>query len=143
MAKIAPVDERRTSNLTVTAMEIANEARRTPRTAKLLKLLNHKRHANRVMNTLHSTLQAHGMTTHELTQNTAGQSQPWDSHGHMTANAMDCTNAKQTLIHSQDIGQRLQRTPLTGLPPGHNSVHSQTISQTLHNAQNASRWPKH
>ena len=84
-----------------------------------------------------NTLQAHGMITHELTQNTAGQSQPRDSHGHMTA------NAKQTLIHGQDIGQRLQRTPLTRLPPGHNSVHSQTISQTLHNAPNTSRWPKH
>ena len=73
-----------------------------------------------------NTLQAHGMTTHELTQNTAGQNQPQDSHGHMTANAMDYTNAKQTLIHGQDIGQRLQRMPLTRLPPGHNSVHSQT-----------------
>ena len=41
-----------------------------------------------------NTLQAHGMTTHELTQNTAGQSQPRDSHGHMTANVMDYTNAK-------------------------------------------------
>ena len=90
-----------------------------------------------------NTLQAHGMTTHELTQNTAGQSQPRDSHGHMTANVMDYTNAKQTLIHGQDIGQRLQRTPLTRLPPGHNSVHSQTISQRLHNAPNAGRWPKH
>ena len=90
-----------------------------------------------------NTLQAHGMTMHELTQNTAEQSQPRDTHGHMTANAMDYTNAKQTFIHSQDIGQRLQRTPLTRLPPGHNSVHSQTISQTLHNTPNASRWPKH
>ena len=43
------------------------------------------------------------------------------------ANAMEHTNAKQTLIHIQEIGQRLQRTPLTLLPPGHNSVHSQTI----------------
>ena len=42
----------------------------------------HKRHANRVMN----TLQAHGTTTHELTQNTAGQSQPQDSHGPPTLN---------------------------------------------------------
>ena len=83
-----------------------------------------------------NTLQAHGMTTHELTQNTAGQSHPRDSHGHMTANAMDYTNAKQTLIHGQDIGQRLQRTPLTRLPPGHNSVHLQTISQTLADGQN-------
>ena len=90
-----------------------------------------------------NTLQAHGMTTHELTQNTAGQSQHQDSHGHMTANAMDYTYAKQTLIHGQDIGQRLQRTPLTRLLPGHNSVHSQTISQMLHNAPNTSRWPKH
>ena len=53
-------------------------------------------------------LQAHGMTTHERTQNTAGQSQPQDSHGHMTAvNAVEHTNARQTLIHGQDIGQRL------------------------------------
>ena len=82
------------------------------------------------------------MTTHELTQNAAGQSQPRDSHCHMTAaNAMEHANAKQTLIHGQNIGQRLQRTPLTRLPPGHNSVHSQTISQTLHNPLNASRWP--
>ena len=88
-------------------------------------------------------LQAYGLTTHELTRNTAGQSQPRDSHGHMTSNAMDYTNAKQTLIHGQDIGQHLQRTPLTRLPPGHNSVHSQTISQTLHNTPNASRLPKH
>ena len=50
-----------------------------------------------------NTLQAHGMTTHELTQNTAGQSQPRDSHGHMTANAMDYTNAKQMLIHGQTL----------------------------------------
>ena len=50
-----------------------------------------------------------------------------ESRGHMTAaNAMEYTNGKQMLIHSQDIGQRLQRTPLTRLPPGHNSVHSQT-----------------
>ena len=90
-----------------------------------------------------NTLQAHGMTTHELTQNTAGQSQPQDSHGHMTAaNAMAHTNAKQTLIHGQDIGKRLQRMPLTRLSPGHNSVHSQTISkryithQTLADGQN-------
>ena len=55
-----------------------------------------------------NTLQAHGMTMHELTQNTAGHSQPQDSHGHMiAANAMEYTNAKQTLIHGQDIGQRL------------------------------------
>ena len=88
-----------------------------------------------------NTLQAHGTTTHELT---AGQSQPRDSHGHMTAaNTMEYTNAKQTLIHGKDIGLRLQRTPLTRLPPGHNSVHSQTISQTLQNAPNATRWPKH
>ena len=40
---------------------------------------------------------------HELTQNTAGQSQHQDSHSHMTAaNAMEYTNAKQTLIHGQD-----------------------------------------
>ena len=82
---------------------------------------------DRVMN----TLQAHGTTTHELTQNTAWQSQPQDSHGHMTAaNAMEHTNAKQTLKHGQDIGQCLQRTPLTRLPPGHNSAHSQTISKS-------------
>ena len=75
-----------------------------------------------------NTLQAHGMTTHELTQNTAGQSQPRDFQCHMTAaNPMDYTNAKQTLIQGQNIGQCLQRTPLTRLPPGHNSVHSQTI----------------
>ena len=90
-----------------------------------------------------NTLQAHGMTMHKLTQNTTGQSQPQDSQAQMTAaNAMECTNTKQTLIHGQDIGQHLQRTPLTRLPPGHNSVHSQTISQTLHNAPNAIRWPK-
>ena len=45
-----------------------------------------------------NTLQAHGTTAHELTRNTAGQSQPQDSHSHMTtANAMEHTNAKQTL----------------------------------------------
>ena len=96
-----------------------------------------------------NTLQAHGTTTHELTQNTAGQSQPQDSHSHMTAaNAMEYTNAKQMLIHIQDIGQRLQRTPLTRLPPGHNSVHSQTISkcyithQTLADGQNTNTTRK-
>ena len=90
-------------------------------------------------------LQAHGTTMHELTQNTTGQCQPQDSHGLMTAaNAMEYTNGKQTLIHGQDIGQRLQRMPLTRLPPGDNSIHSQTMSQTLHhNTPNASRWPKH
>ena len=94
-------------------------------------------------------LQAHGTTRHELTQNTAGQSQPQDSHAHMTAsNAMEYTNAKQMLIHIQDIGQRLQRTPLTRLPPGHNSVHSQTISkcyithQTLADGQNTNTTRK-
>ena len=94
---------------------------------------------DKVMN----TLQAHGTTTHKLTQNTAGQSQPQDSHGHITAaTAMAHTNAKQMLIHGQDIGQRLQRRPLTRLPPGHNSVHWQTISkrcithQTLADGQN-------
>ena len=57
-----------------------------------------------------NTLQAHGMTKHELTQNTTGQSQPRDSHCHMTtANAMDYTNAKQTLIRGQNIGQHLQK----------------------------------
>ena len=72
-----------------------------------------------------NTLQAHGMTMHELSRNTAGQSQPQGSHGRMTAaNAMEHTNAKQTLLHSQDTGQRLQKTPLTRLPPGHNSVRS-------------------
>ena len=97
----------------------------TPRTGKLQKL-NQQRHANRVM----YTLQAHGTTTHELTQNTTRQSQSLDSHGHMTtANSMEHTNAKQTLKHGQDIGQRLHRTPPTRPPPGHNSVHSQTISK--------------
>ena len=91
-----------------------------------------------------NTLQVHGTTMHELTQNTTGQSQPQDSHGHMTAaNAMEYINVKQTLIHGQDIGQHLQGMPLTRLPPGHSSVHSQTISQTLPNAPNAIRWPKH
>ena len=85
-----------------------------------------------------NTLQAHGTTAHELTRNTAGQSQPQDSHSHMTtANAMEHTNAKQTpiqtLIHGQDIGQCLHRMPLTRLPPGHNSVHSQTISENATN----------
>ena len=57
-----------------------------------------------------NTLQAHGTTAHELTQNTVGQSQPRDSHGHITAaNAMEYTNANQTLIHGQDIGQSLQK----------------------------------
>ena len=94
---------------------------------------SHKRHANRVMN----TLQAHGMTTYKLTQNTAGQSQPQDSHSHMTAaNAMTHTDIKQTLKHSQDIGQCLQRMSLTRLPPDHNSVHSDYIKML----QNASRW---
>ena len=46
-----------------------------------------------------------------------------------TANAMEHTNAKQTLKHGQDIGQRLHRMPLTRPPPGRNSVHSQTISK--------------
>ena len=47
------------------------------------------------------------------------------AHGHMTAaNAMEHTNAKKKLMHGQDTGQLLQRTPLTRLPPGHNSVHS-------------------
>ena len=88
-------------------------------------------------------LKAHGMTMHGLTQNTAGQTQPQDSHSLMTAaNAMEHTNAEQTLKHGQDIGQRLQITPLTRLPPGHNSVHSDYI-KTLHNAPNASKWPKH
>ena len=51
-------------------------------------------------------LQADGTTMQELTQNTAGQSQSQDSHGHMTAaNAREHTNAKQTLNHGQDIGQ--------------------------------------
>ena len=69
--------------------------------------------------------QAHGTTTHELTKNTAGQSLPQGSHGHMTAaNAMEHTKAKQTLIQGQDTGQRLQRTPLTRLPPDNNYVHS-------------------
>ena len=90
-----------------------------------------------------NTLQAHGMVAHELTQNTAGQSQPRDSHSHMTAaNAMGHTNARQMLKHGQDLGQCLERTPLTTLPPGHYSVHSQTISkcyimhQTLADGQN-------
>ena len=94
-------------------------------------------------------LQAHGTTRHELTQNTAGQSQPQDSHDHMTAsNAMEYTNAKQTVIHIQDICQCLQRTPLTRLPPGDNSVHSQTISkryithQTLADGQNTNTTRK-
>ena len=39
MAKNTTVDEQRTSNLTGTATEIANEARGTPRTAKLPQLL--------------------------------------------------------------------------------------------------------
>ena len=96
-----------------------------------------------------NTLQAHGTITHELTQNTAGQSQSQDSHGHMTAaNAMEYTNTKQTLIHIQDICQCLQRTPLTRLPPGDNSVHSQTISkryithQTLADGQNTNTTRK-
>ena len=83
----------------------------TSRTAKLQNW-THKCHTNRLMN----MLQAHGMITHELTQKTAGQSQPHDTYGHVTAaNAMEHTNAKQTLIHGQDAGQRLQRTPLTRL----------------------------
>ena len=139
--KNATVDKRRTSILTGTVTEIANEAkRRTPRTRKLHTKTEPTNATLAVMN----TLQAHGTTTHELTQNTAGQSQPQDSHGHITAaNSMEHTNSKQTLVHSQDIGQCLQRTPLARLPPGHNSVHSQNISQTLHNTPNASRWPKH
>ena len=83
--------------------------------------LNYKCYANRVMN----TLQAHGTTTHELSKNSAGQSQPQGAHGRMTAaNAIKHTNAKQTLLHGQDTGQCLLRTPLTRLPPGHNSVRS-------------------
>ena len=51
-----------------------------------------------------NTLQAHGTTTHELTQNTAGQSQPQDSHRHMTAaNAMEHTNAKTRPRHWQTL----------------------------------------
>ena len=66
-----------------------------------------------------------GATTHELTKNTAAQRQAQGSHGHMIAtNAIEHTNAKQMLIHSQDTGQRLQRMPLIRLPSGHNSVHS-------------------
>ena len=78
-----------------------------------------------------NTLQAHGTTTHDLPQNTAGQSQPQDSYGHMTAaNTMEHTNAKQTLIHGKNIGQRLQRIPLTRPPPGHNSVDGQNTNTT-------------
>ena len=92
-----------------------------------------------------NTLQAHGTTTHELTQNTTGQSQPQDSHSHMTvANAMEHTNAKQTLIHGQDIGQRSQKMPLTRLPPGqltlyiHRLYHKHYIThQTLVDGQNS------
>ena len=72
-----------------------------------------------------NTLQAYGMTMHELSRNNAGQSLPQGSHSRMNAaNAMEHTNTKQTLLHGHDTGQRLQRTPLTGLPPGHNSVRS-------------------
>ena len=63
---------------------------------------------------------------------------------------MDYTNAEQTLIHGQDIGQCLQRTPLTRLPPDHNSVHSQTTvyhkryitHQTLADGQNTNTTRK-
>ena len=50
------------------------------------------------------------MKTHELTKNTAGQSQPHGSHGYVYDcwNTMEHTNAKQMLIHGQDTGQRLQ-----------------------------------
>ena len=59
----------------------------TPRTTKLLKS-SPQCHANRAMD----TLQAHGTTTHELTKNNAGQSQPQGPHNHMTAaNTMECT----------------------------------------------------
>ena len=59
----------------------------TPRTTKLVKF-NPQCHANRAMN----TLQAHGMKTHELTKNNAGQCQPQGSHNQMTAaNAIECT----------------------------------------------------
>ena len=65
-------------------------------------------------------------------------------HYQHTLDEYTVNNSKQTLIHGQDIGQLLQRTPLTRLPPGHNSIRSQTMSQALHhNAPNASRWPKH
>ena len=44
-----------------------------------------------------NTLQAHGTTMHELSKNTAGQSQLQGTYGCMTAaNAMEHTNAKQT-----------------------------------------------
>ena len=62
-----------------------------------------------------NTLQAHGMTTHELTQNTAGQSQPWDSHGHMTANAMDYTNAKQIPAFAKPQHPSINFTVVSGL----------------------------
>ena len=61
------------------------------------------------------TLQAHVTTMHELTRNTAGQSQHQSSHSHITANTMEHTNAKQTLIDSQDTDKHVQRTPLTRL----------------------------
>ena len=44
-----------------------------------------------------NTLQAHGTTTHELTQK---KSQPQDSHGHMTAaNAMETLHTNTRPIH--------------------------------------------
>ena len=90
-----------------------------------------------------NTLQAHGKRTHQLSKNTTGQSQPQGSHGRMTAaNAMEHSNAKQTLLHGQDTGQRLQRMPLTKLPPGHNSVRSQTISKRYRMHQNAQQTLK-
>ena len=71
------------------------------------KQLTHKCHANRVLN----RLQAHGR------QRVNKPRMPLDSisprtHTAMTAaNAMKHTNTKQTLIHGQDTGQRLQERP--------------------------------
>ena len=84
-------------------------------------------------------LQAHGTTTHELTKNTAGPCQPQGSHGQMTAaNAMECTNAKRTLIDGQDTSKRtLTKTLLTRLAPGHKLCKFINSTKTLQNAPNA------
>ena len=78
------------------------------------------------------------MTTHELTKNTAGQSQSQGSHGHITAaNDMEHINAKQTLIDGQDTDKPLQSTPLTRLAPGHKPCTFINYIKTLQPTPNA------
>ena len=56
----------------------------------------------------------------------------------MTAtNAMKHTNAKTNTNTRPGHRPTLTRTPLTRLPPGYNSEHSQSITKTLQNTSNA------